>query len=1095
MQIVLDFIEELKSPVSSIILISIVSSIVIYQVYQVLCQFVRGQKAVMAGKKRQKGGRKGAVLSTGYEMEGSTPSEQKTGRMVLAAVLIAGFAIRLIGAASYRGYEVDINCFLSWSDLIFQNGIGNFYSLDSFTDYPPGYMYVLFVIGGLRSMFGLAHSSMMSVVLTKLPAIFCDLVISGLIYKVAQKRMKETGAAILAGIFLVTPAVVLDSAVWAQVDSVFTLFIVLMCYLITEKKLIPAYFVFAVGILIKPQSLIFTPVLIYGIVDQIFIESYQQDARDVFFKKFWINLGCGILAILMIGFFMLPFGFMDAFAQYSETMGSYPYASVNAYNFWTMIGRNWSSQTEKLFGLTYQVWGMLSIVATVVFSAVIHFKSKDRHSKYYFTAALIVTCVFTLSVRMHERYVYPALALLLLSYAARPRKKLYLAYIFLGLGSFCNMAHVMLYYNPQNFDRMEAFPIYTGMVLVAVLIYLVYLAVTEYAGYVSGSEENMKIAEDALPLPKKEKNRNIIQTSETFVKLVKYDFICMAAITLVYAVIAFSNLGNKAAPVTGYSAVKQGAIVLDFGQEVEIGGIWNFLGYQNNPKYVISYTSNPEQGWTEAFSTGQPWDAGSVFNWNETGVNIKGRYVWIAANTGVAQDSILELVFTDASGNMLLPANASDYRNLFDEQEFFTGRKTYKNSTYFDEIYHARTAYEMIHHLYCYENTHPPLGKIFIALGILMFGMNPFGWRFMGTLFGVLMLPIFYLFAKRLFKETWVSAVTTILFAFDFMHYAQTRISTIDVFVTLFIIAAYYFMYCYTRKSFYDTRLRDTFIPLGLCGITMGISWACKWTGIYASAGLCVIFFLTMFQRFREYRYALKHPAGETGGISHRSIIETFYKKFFCTIGFCCIFFLVVPAVIYTLSYIPMSDGTDHGFIQRMLDNQRNMFNYHSGLESTHPYSSTWYEWPIMKRPIFFYSGQTADGLVEGISSFGNPLVWWAGIPAFAMVLYYAIKKRDKKCRFLTFGYLSQFLPWVLIGRVVFIYHYFPSVPFVALMIGYCMKRIVEIRPKWKNAMFAYAAFAVVLFIMFYPVLTGIPVRGDYVEKYLRWFSSWVLTL
>lgn len=192
-----------------------------------------------------------------------------------------------------------------------------------------------------------------------------------------------------------------------------------------------------------------------------------------------------------------------------------------------------------------------------------------------------------------------------------------------------------------------------------------------------------------------------------------------------------------------------------------------------------------------------------------------------------------------------------------------------------------------------------------------MFGMNPFGWRFMGTLFGVLMLPIFYLFAKRLFKETWVSAVTTILFAFDFMHYAQTRISTIDVFVTLFIIAAYYFMYCYTRKSFYDTRLRDTFIPLGLCGITMGISWACKWTGIYASAGLCVIFFLTMFQRFREYRYALKHPAGETGGISHRSIIETFYKKFFCTIGFCCIFFLVVPAVIYTLSYIPMSDGTD----------------------------------------------------------------------------------------------------------------------------------------------------------------------------------------
>ena len=83
----------------------------------------------------------------------------------------------------------------------------------------------------------------------------------------------------------------------------------------------------------------------------------------------------------------------------------------------------------------------------------------------------------------------------------------------------------------------------------------------------------------------------------------------------------------------------------------------------------------------------------------------------------------------------------------------------------------------------------------------------------------------------------------------------------------------------------------------------------------------------------------------------------------------------------------------------------------------------------------------------------------------------------------------------MLIGRVVFIYHYFPSVPFVALMIGYCMKRIVEIKPKWKNAMYVYAALAVVVFVMFYPVLTGTPVRGEYVDKYLRWFSSWVLTL
>jgi len=48
-----------------------------------------------------------------------------------------------------------------------------------------------------------------------------------------------------------------------------------------------------------------------------------------------------------------------------------------------------------------------------------------------------------------------------------------------------------------------------------------------------------------------------------------------------------------------------------------------------------------------------------------------------------------------------------------------------------------------------YETTHPPLGKIFIALGILVFGMVPFGWRIVGTLFGVAMVPVMYMFGKR----------------------------------------------------------------------------------------------------------------------------------------------------------------------------------------------------------------------------------------------------------------------------------------------------------------------------------------------------------
>ena len=73
---------------------------------------------------------------------------------------------------------------------------------------------------------------------------------------------------------------------------------------------------------------------------------------------------------------------------------------------------------------------------------------------------------------------------------------------------------------------------------------------------------------------------------------------------------------------------------------------------------------------------------------------------------------------------------------------------------YFDELYHGRTAYEHLHGIAPYENSHPPLGKIFIMLGIAIFGMNAFGWRIIGTLFGIAMVPIMYAFGKKLFRRS-----------------------------------------------------------------------------------------------------------------------------------------------------------------------------------------------------------------------------------------------------------------------------------------------------------------------------------------------------
>lgn len=54
-----------------------------------------------------------------------------------------------------------------------------------------------------------------------------------------------------------------------------------------------------------------------------------------------------------------------------------------------------------------------------------------------------------------------------------------------------------------------------------------------------------------------------------------------------------------------------------------------------------------------------------------------------------------------------------ELENLFDEQEKFAFRPSYMNGMYFDEIYHARAAFEYVHQMTPSEVTHPPLGKLF----------------------------------------------------------------------------------------------------------------------------------------------------------------------------------------------------------------------------------------------------------------------------------------------------------------------------------------------------------------------------------------------
>jgi len=196
--------------------------------------------------------------------------------------------------------------------------------------------------------------------------------------------------------------------------------------------------------------------------------------------------------------------------------------------------------------------------------------------------------------------------------------------------------------------------------------------------------------------------------------------------------------------------------------------------------------------------------------------------------------------------------------------------------------------------------------------------------------------------------------------------------------------------------------------------------------------------------------------------------------------GFLC--FIILPISLYLLCNIPVIHGAPKLWFHNFVALQEQMYHYHSSLTETHPFGSPWWQWPIMMKPLFYYTQTFANGTKAGMDLFGNPVVWWGSIAAFIFCLFAMVKYRSKNAMFLVIGYVLSYLPWVFITRVTFIYHYFPMTIFCILMIGFALHAIN--RPIVSRIVIGVA---LLLFIMYYPIITGIPTYPWYVDTFLRW--------
>ena len=1107
--------------------------------------------------------------------------EKNSGIIYLTVIVLLGFILRVFIALRVPGYDVDIGCFTVWADQIAAYGPGQFYA-SGFCDYPPGYLLVLWPLGMLGRLTGGVTAFMVKMPPILSDLILCLILyrearnrgdqrtaLAVALFYALNPLVLCTGAAwgqcdgLMTLLILLTVLCALDGK-WRAALPVYMLSVLvkpqalmfgplglaaLILHIRTEWKspekkkamlrdvgpglLLTLLAALAVilpfkgrqpfGWLLKlysgtmgeyayatnnacnlhfllgrnwgvmeghiPNAL--TTLLVWALCAVPALLAYRDQLRDAFQsnakkpqKRFSREARLGFLLTVVLSLLLLLVPLVCRFA------GCYSYPVLS----WSAIGF------------------VIAVTAA-------HLLLSGQMENLPLLGAGMLMGIFTCGTMMHERYLFPVAALLLLSYCIKKDRRILALTLLITLAGFLNVGCVL----DRNIriggsaGHLNA-PEYAIHSDLAFLEYLsAVLTCLAEAGtlYVS----LLLSRRDAVPQKLRDdlsRTRHTLQAlslplpvDEPIPKMKAADWLLMLGVTALYTGLALWNLGATVAPQTAFvSSGFDEQVVVDLGAERDFhlffyGGIHDY-----DQEFTLEISPDGEN-WDDQYALSLP--IGDCFKWKPLEVFSqephRGRYVRVtAANYKL---TLFEIVFKDAATGEPIPASLlSDTENnetaayLIDEPGSMIGDEpNWYNSMYFDEIYHGRTAYEHLHGMRPYETTHPPLGKVFMSMAVGTFGMTPFGWRFAGAIAGVLMLPGMYLLGKLLIRRKWGGFAAMMLMALDCMHYTQTRIATIDSFVVLFIIWSVYFMLRWFRQALFDRPLWKTLMPLLLSGIFMGLSIASKWTGCYNGVGLAVIFFYGIFRRVRQIRAARKTPEEERTE-AQRCAAKEGVKRLLVTVACCFLFFIAIPLLIYYLSYIPYFRYNGGVTVKKVIEAAvgtyfedgyaGGMLGYHStpGLGMDHPYYSPWYEWPVIAKPMWYYSSMWNTSGVMTIMALGNPVVWWGGLAGVVGTIYFLIRRHihttngltasalvwrdDPRYALLLICFFAQYLPWMLVPRGTYIYHYFTSVPFIILCMLLCLDRLSGRHEKGvRVAVIVLLSLALLCFIALFPYASG----------------------
>lgn len=374
---------------------------------------------------------------------------------ILLSLLSLALAVRLpfLPATAHLGSYSDLWLWKEWSQQISQYGLAHIFDVSdiNYIGYDYALWFIAVIYGRLSPTFDL--ESMRLHLLVKMPPIAFDLALLLLTYFVARRILRahpaviaavrawlpersplpaETALALIpAGIIALHPAIVYDSAAWGQTDSIISFFMLAAVAALARGAVGPAFFLWAVGFVVKPQPIVIVPPLVAF--------TWWVYGRQGLTKG---ALGATTGLGLMLGFWVAHGEAGRLLHVYHMLFTPEPTLSMQAWNVWWFANLHSHPVPGDLLvtaagvDLTYKRASMLLFGgATLV--ALAYLRRRRDFLGLLEASAFMVFAFYMLPVSIHERYLYPLFVLLAPVLLVRPRWLL--LYLPLSASFFLNL--------------------------------------------------------------------------------------------------------------------------------------------------------------------------------------------------------------------------------------------------------------------------------------------------------------------------------------------------------------------------------------------------------------------------------------------------------------------------------------------------------------------------------------------------------------------------------------------------------------------------------------------------------------------------------